>query len=48
MGSVLMEMHEVAATCKTAGYPKKQLQAVDEYLPQLKAIAIEQQKLLAA
>jgi transposase-like protein len=48
MGSVLMEMHEAAATCKMAGYPKKQLQTVDEYIPQLKAIAIEQQKLLAS
>ncbi len=48
MGSVLIEMHELSATCRTGGYPKAMLQTVDEYLPQLKAIALEQEKLLAA
>lgn len=48
MGSVLMEMHEASIAAKIQGYPKTQLQAVDDYLPQLQAIAAEQQKLLAA
>lgn len=48
MGSVLMEMHEASMAAKIQGYPKTQLQAVDDYLPQLQAIAAEQQKLLAA
>ena len=48
MGSVLMEMHEASIAAKTPGYPKAQLQSVDDYLPQLQAIAVEQQKLLAA
>lgn len=48
MGSVLLEMHEASIASKIHGYPKAQLQAVDDYLPQLQAIAAEQQKLLAA
>ena len=48
MGSVLMEMHELNASQRGHGYPKYQLRTVDEYLPQLQAIALEQQKLMAA
>ena len=48
MGSVLIDMHETSATCRTGGYPKSLLQSMDEYLPQLRAIALEQEKLLAA
>ena len=48
MGSLLMEMHEASIASKIQGYPKTQLQSVDDYLPQLQAIAVEQQKLLAA
>ena len=48
MGSVLLEMHEASIASKIHGYPKAQLQAVDDYLPQLQAIAAVQQKLLAA
>ena len=48
MGSVLMEMHELNASQRGHGYPKKQLRSIDEYLPQLQAIALEQQKLMVA
>ena len=48
MGSVLMEMHELNASQRGHGYPKKQLRSIDEYLPQLQAIAREQQKLMVA
>lgn len=48
MGSVLMEMHELNASQRGHGYPKKQLRTIDEYLPQLQAIALEQQKLMVA
>jgi transposase-like protein len=48
MGSVLMDVHEAFASATTYGYPKKQLQTVDDYIPQLKEIAEEQLKLLAA
>ena len=48
MGSVLMDVHEAFASATTCGYPKKQLQTVDDYIPQLKEIAEEQLKLLAA
>ena len=48
MGSVLMEMHELNASQRGHGYPKKQLHSIDEYLPQLQAIALEQQKLMVA
>lgn len=48
MGSILMEIHEEYVTAKHSGYPTKQLQSVDSLLPQLQAIAHEQEKLLAA
>ena len=48
MGSILMEMHELNASQRGHGYPKKQLRSIDEYLPQLQAIALEQQKLMVA
>ena len=48
MGSVLMEMHELNASQRGHGYPKKQLHSIDEYIPQLQAIALEQQKLMVA
>lgn len=48
MGSILMEIHEECVTAKHSGYPTKQLQSVDSLLPQLQAIAHEQEKLLAA
>ena len=48
MGSVLMEIHEASIASRTPGYPKTQLQTVDDYLPQLQAIALEQKKMLAA
>ncbi|MBP3198564.1 MAG: transposase, partial [Butyrivibrio sp.] len=48
MGSVLMEMHEVSINKKSIGYPKELLNALDECEVQLRAIALEQEKLLAA
>ena len=48
MGSVLMDIHESYALASVKGYPKKQLQSVDDYIPQLREIAEEQLKLLAA
>ena len=48
MGSVLIDVHETFASTTTSGYPNKQLQTVDDYIPQLKEIAEEQLKLLAA
>ena len=48
IGSVLMEAHEAALTGKRGSYPSNQLKTVDKYLPELREIALEQQKLLAA
>ncbi len=48
MGSLLMERHETLIASNGIGYPKKQLQTIDECLPKLQAIAIEQLKLVAA
>lgn len=48
MGSVLMDVDKSFAMTGSRGYPKTQLQALDDYIPQLKAIAEEQLKLLAA
>ena len=48
MGSVLMEVHEAFASAKGGGYPRKQLEAINDYIPQLREIAEEQLKLLAA
>ncbi|WP_026521747.1 transposase, partial [Butyrivibrio sp. VCB2001] len=48
MGSVLMDVHETFASVHNYGYPTKLLQSIDDYIPQLKEIADEQLKLLAA
>lgn len=48
MGSVLMEMHEISINKKSIGYPKELLNTLDECDVQLRAIALEQEKLLAA
>lgn len=48
MGSVLMDLHEDAMSRKGRGYPISQLALVDDCLPALKQIALEQEKLLVA
>ena len=42
MGGVLIDVHESFASASICGYPKKQLQTIDDYIPQLKEIAEEQ------
>ena len=48
MGSVLMDVHEKFSSIGNNGYPRKYLQSIDDCIPQLKEIAEEQLKLLAA
>ena len=48
IGSVLMDLHEANATRSISGYPKRRLKEIDDCLPALKAVALEQEKLLAA
>lgn len=48
MGSLLMEIHETYINQRSNGYPKNMADELDACMPQLKKIAVEQQKLLAA
>lgn len=48
MGSVLMDLHEEAQTRRGRGYPTSQLALVEDCLPALRQIAMEQENLLVA
>lgn len=48
MGSVLMELNDENKKRTSQGYPRTQLALVEACIPMLKAIALEQEKLLAA